>query len=211
MGFERVNIRPAVEYFLDIVFDISDPEFESDDNAVLAVSNPRHENRIEILVEWLRHYSVWQGFPTPARNLIAGNILNYADNERHMSSALDRKLLLGEFSRLKSLIAKDAPITRSGKPRNVISLTSKALWLCYPLEVPIYDSYAAHALAVIKRLVGFASATGLHEYESYISAWFALYGEIEPMLEPAKLKGYQYKIRVMDRFLWHLGQPHFNE
>ena len=44
------------------------------------------------------------------------------------------------------------PSRKTGRLRDVTSLTSKALWCCYPQDVPMFDDYAVRALQVISRL-----------------------------------------------------------
>ena len=45
-------------------------------------------------------------------------------------------------------------LNKNQTPRSLTSLTSKALWCCYPDAIPIFDSYARRALWVLSRLMG---------------------------------------------------------
>ena len=43
-------------------------------------------------------------------------------------------------------------VAANGKARDFTSLASKALWLCYPESVPLFDSFARRALWVICKM-----------------------------------------------------------
>ena len=40
--------------------------------------------------------------------------------------------------------------------------------------------------------------------------WLQLYQRIEPAIDQSDLRGYPYKVRVLDGLLWYLGQPTFD-
>jgi hypothetical protein len=120
-------------------------------------------------------------------------------------------LVISEHERLRERIRHVAPHSlKTGKPREVTSLTSKALLCCYPYDVPIFDSYALRALQVISRLSRMTTGENQSEYACFVDAWFQVYDEVEPVIELAGLDGYPYKVRVLDRLLWYLGQPNFD-
>jgi len=39
--------------------------------------------------------------------------------------------------------------------------------------------------------------------------WLQVYKEVEPVMSEVDLSDCPYKIRVLDRLLWYLGQPGF--
>jgi hypothetical protein len=95
--------------------------------------------------------------------------------------------------------------------RNLTSLTSKALWCCYPEEIPIFDSYAQRALWTLSRLMGIPQPADAGAYSRFVSVWLPLYRCIERTLDDARLSNYPYKVRVFDRILWIIGQPGYGE
>ena len=99
------------------------------------------------------------------------------------------------------------PPLRNGRRRAVTVLTSKALWCCYPNDVPILDSYAEQALWVICRLSGKEPARNQSRRARFVDGWFQVYGDVRLAIEQADLNGYPYRVRVLDKLLWYLGQP----
>jgi hypothetical protein len=162
------------------------------------------------LLAWLHSYKVLLFFPPDNSIQVARQILDFADNERTATRVLDRDSISVAYQTLYarlSAVVHPSPI--SGNPRNVVSLTSKALWCCYPSDVPIFDDHAARALQVISRLLGI-KAVKSDKYECFLEVWFQVYGRIDAAIDASGLKDYPYKVRVLDRLLWHLGQPSFD-
>ena len=122
----------------------------------------------------------------------------------------NKDLIVQEYNKLEGLILQVVPLTpKSGKLREITSLTSKALWCCYPHDIPILDDYAERALQVISRICKLAPAPGQPRFTAFIDVWFQVYHEIEPVIDQACLSGFTYKIRVLDWLLWYLGKPSF--
>jgi hypothetical protein len=48
------------------------------------------------------------------------------------------------------------------------------------------------------------------DYVCFVDAWFRVYDELKSVIDVANLSGYPYKVRVLDRLLWYLGQPNFD-
>jgi hypothetical protein len=162
------------------------------------------------LLAWLHSYKVLLFFPPDKSSQVARQILDFADNERTPTRVLDRDSISGAYQKLYGRLSEAAHKSpQSGNPRDVSSLTSKALWCCYPSDVPIFDDHAARALQVISRLLRI-KATKSVEYERFIEVWFKVYDKISPAIDAAGLKDYPYKVRILDRLLWHLGQPSFD-
>ena len=97
--------------------------------------------------------------------------------------------------------------TKDQTPRSLTSLTSKALWCCYPDAIPIFDSYAQRALWVMSRLMGFDPPEDDEPYARFLSTWLKLYRGL--VINDDRLGGYPYKVRVFDRILWIIGQPDY--
>ncbi len=74
----------------------------------------------------------------------------------------------------------------------------------------MFDYYAERALQVISRLFGILPEATQTGYGCYVEVWLQLYQRVEPVIDQFDLKGYPYKIRVLDALLWYLGQPTFD-
>jgi hypothetical protein len=191
-----------------------DSETPADGKVLQAIRDKERSpgDRNKAVVEWLHLYRVLMGWPLRHREAVAGHIFAFADTGLRNSLHLDRSEILQEFVRLHSCIKAVAPVTRNGKQRDTLSLTSKALWCCYPEDVPIYDANAVRALGVISRISGFAPTLDRSEHSAYaefIDVWLQLYWRIEAEIRREDLIDYPYKIRVLDRLLWYLGKPGF--
>ena len=187
------------------------------DQSVLRAINEtdmEEAERMQRLLKWLNYYRVLLFFPPENSKQVAHQILAYADNERSVSKTLARGDIFLQYKMLREKLCAAAhrnPI--SGKPRNVDSLTSKALWCCYPSDIPIMDDYAERALQVISRLSGIKLKTGnlnKDRYECFLEVWFLLYERVAPVIDPLDPTQYPFKPRVLDRLLWHYGQPNYD-
>ena len=130
------------------------------DTEVIEAINGRDrefEARASVITRWLgTRYRAFMGFATQSRSDVARRIIEFADARQATSLHHDRGEIIAMFSQLAKAIGEAAPRTRASKERDVTSLTSKALWCCYPEDVPIYDRKAASALAVLSRLYHWA-------------------------------------------------------
>jgi hypothetical protein len=168
------------------------------------------EARNKAVLRWLRYYKVLMFFPPERSRAIADEILRFADEPREMSLHGDKRKILSEFSRLKARISTVAPVTKTtGQPKQLLSLTSKALWCCYPEDVPIFDKNASCALSVISRLCRTAPKMDESDYASFVDVWLRVYSEVESIISEADLSDCTHKVRALDRLLWYLGQPGF--
>ena len=175
------------------------------DNAIITAINQRDRDladRKRSLIDWLNRYKVFMGFSTDSRIAIAGHIIEFADERQDKSLRRDKDRIVSEFNKLKDRFGRVTP-------RRLTSLTSKALWCCYPDDIPIFDRNAAYALKVISRLCHLAPGPGQGEYACFVDIWFQVYSEVEPVINREDLADCPYKIRVLDRLLWHLGQNTF--
>jgi hypothetical protein len=176
---------------------------------VAAIKDVNTTDRTRKIVDWLAFMKVLRYFPLERSTAIAQEILRFADEPRDKSLHRDKDKIVSEFNRLLERISKVAPITRTGLPRQLTSLTSKALWCCYPEDVPIFDRNAVGALRVISRLRQMAPERNQSEYAGFVDVWLQVYKEVEPVMSEVDLSDCPYKIRVLDRLLWYLGQPGF--
>ena len=149
------------------------------------------------------------GLPAETRAPIASRIIAFADGRQQESLYLDKDKIVNEFDKLGDCINEDVPQNRTGKSRVVTSLTSKALWCCYPNDVPIFDRNAVRALGVISRVCHLAPGRNQSEYASFVDVWLQVYSQVECVIQPADLSDCPYKVRALDRLLWYLGQDGF--
>jgi hypothetical protein len=164
------------------------------------------------LLAWLHGYSVLRSFTPGINQKIVEQIIAYADNREQTTLNQDKDLIIQEYGKLERLIHQVVPLNpKSRKPREITSLTSKALWCCYPGDIPILDGYAERALQVISRICNLVPATDQSRFAAFIDVWFQVYIEITPVINQACLSGFTYKIRVLDWLLWYLGKPSFDK
>jgi hypothetical protein len=187
--------------------------FPGDDAAIQAIkaTSENRSVRETILLSWLHGYKVLRYFPEENSRKIAEQIIAFADNREQSSLNRNKDSIIREYTKLEGQIRQFAPINpKSGEPREVTSLTSKALWCCYPNDIPILDNYAERALQVISRICNLAPAPGQSRFAAYIDVWYQVYDEIKSVLDDPKLNGFTYKLRVLDWLLWYLGKPSFD-
>ncbi len=170
--------------------------------------------RIERIQQWLHSYHVLRSFTSETERKIAEQVIIYADGRERNSLEMRQNLILDEFKKLESRLQLILPMNKSGTPRKVTSLVSKAIWCCYPSDIPIFDSYAEYALQVLCRICNIKVNNDISgsnkEYERFLEAWLHVYREIEPVIDANVLKVYPYKIRAFDSLLWYIGQPKFD-
>ena len=104
------------------------------------------------------------------------------------------------------------------KNRYFTSLASKALWLCYPDSVPIFDRYVVNALHFISKIED--GITPIPEkkpdgkkrpdYEQFVHVWKQLYAKHKETIEGLDIGAYKYRVRVLDRVLWLVGRPAYS-
>jgi hypothetical protein len=160
--------------------------------------------------KWLNRYRVLRYLPSETSKAVAAEVIDFADQRQSRSLDRDEAQINSEFDALKARLQRILPpAPKSGSTREAISLTSKALWCCYPEDVPIYDNYALRTLQMLSHLCHFSNANGGSDYFKYLQCWFALYYKVEPIIEQAHANGYPFRLRVLDRFLWYVGEPKF--
>ncbi len=207
-----IDVQAALKRFIEggeFNHSFGESEIARDNAVVACVSNRSHpiESRVTVLTGWLRSYSVLRTFEAAKCKQIARTILDYADgtNARRITNNFQ---IVEQFQRPETAIRKNSELTsRSGQPRSIVSLTSKALWCCYPDDVPILDSCAERSLRVLARLLQIEIQPSEPRYEQFVDAWFQAYRRVEGSI--VLRASYPYKVRYFDRFLWWLGQDSF--
>jgi hypothetical protein len=205
-----IDLNQIVEHFLDEALWQCRNEGLREDDAVIRFLNDRNQStdarRAEVL-KWLRYYGVLRGLTEGDRNAVANVIVDFADARGPMVSPFSQVEILEKFNDLHNRCTLGVRRNKDETARNLTSLTSKALWCCYPEDIPIFDSYAQRALWILSRLMGIPQPADATVYGRFVSVWFPLYRGIERTLEDARLGNYRYKVRVFDRILWIIGQP----
>jgi hypothetical protein len=175
-----INFEEVIRHVWDDALHLQLSESDSDDQEALRVLEDKAApNRAEVIRRWLKSYQVFQGIDGPSRLAIATGIVQWADS---------RDLRMG-LAGVDDIVAahdalKQVCINAYGEQRDFTSLASKALWLCYPASVPIFDSFVQRTLWVISKLEpDIALPHGdVDEYRKFVHVWKGLYdgsGEIE--------------------------------
>lgn len=158
--------------------------------------------------DWLQNYQVFRGPTAQHRERIAQNLVTFFDDQK--KSRLRKDEIEQKFKDLETSLRSNANIlTRTGKEQHIDSLTSKALWLCYPQDVPIMDTFAENSLRVLARILNLRISVGESRYANYMKLWFAAYKLVSPEIDKLALGDYPYKGRVFDKYLWWLGQENY--
>jgi len=173
MNFETVVRHYWPKALCDIKEDKK--EREDDEKAIKAVTDRQLPTRRDDLRNWLWFYRVLQGFTTPEGFKIAEAVLGWADDDGNRSRDLTTaKALAATHAELMEVVWQ-----AYGKKRDFTSLASKALWLCYPESVPMFDGWTRNALYVISKIEnGINSiAEKTPEYEQFVHVWKQLYSK----------------------------------
>lgn len=165
-----------------------------DEKTVIAVKSRgiSRSDREEQVRNWLYYYHVLRSYPIDASRKIASKIVEFSD-QRESDVLAGKPQIFSEYMKLKDYLQPFVPpAPKTGDPRNITSLTSKALWCCYPHSVPIYDDYSARALQVICRICKIKPEKngGDERYGLFLDAWLQLFEKIKPVIEHADLDGY---------------------
>lgn len=203
----RTFVGPAIETTKANI------ERKMDAPALQAVHNKDHPNRENVLKTWFENYAAFQGFTTEDRRRVVAGVLGFADMLGCHFDRLPYDELIEKFHRLHGICGKAASLTRTNNERDLISLTSKGLWCCYPNGVPIFDRLVQNVLWILYKLSQFppkVSTANSGRYATFADVWFQIYNQVKPIIaEEAERIGYPYKLRVFDRMLWVIGQRNY--
>jgi hypothetical protein len=204
-----LDLNKVVEHFLEIaVSDCEDEGARIDDPVLSALDDPNlsAEAKARAIIKWLHDYRVLRGIPKGDHDGLTRGILNFADNRGGRGNPISEAEILNQFNILHGQVASGVSLAKSGRPRSLPSLTSKVLWCFYPHAIPIYDSNALRALHVIARLMDWPAPTCDSAYGRFVEVWFRAYRHVERTIPD---DAYRFKVRVLDRVLWIIGQPEF--
>ncbi len=176
---------------------------QGDKKAIEALKdrNAGEEARCKVVKRWLQNYSVFQGISDADRMLFTAAIVKWADS-RILQTDLNVE---GIITAHKSLCSALQEIQN----RKFTSMASKALWLCYPKSVPMYDSFVDHSLLVISKLENiYPIPDRKSEYHQFVHIWQVLYGRYSDALAIYE-SVYPYRVRIFDKILWLIGDRRY--
>jgi hypothetical protein len=178
-----------------------------DREAIEAVRTPTDPIRIAVMRDWLQRYRVFLGIEGRKRTNIAAAVLQWADSPNRPTCLSTADAICAQHESLR-----EACIAAYGKERNFTSLASKALWLRYPEDVPLFDSYVKRTLWVLSKLEsGIVSPdNGASEYQRFVTVWKAFYDRYKTAWGKIEMKGYKYPVRAFDVMLWMIGSPGYS-
>ncbi len=185
---------------------------EQDDNVIRTLNKQDRQNRQERqdrVQAWLTAYLVLQGFSGDERRDVAAKVIAFADARPPEAAVRSWGAIRENYDRLYKQCADVAPRKNNGELRDVTSLTSKALWCCYPKVVPMFDNHAEQGVHVLRQLMHLNPPSAEHRYHRFAMVWLDLYARVKPVTEKADLRGYPYPRRVFDKILWMVGQPKY--
>jgi len=198
-----INLIAVIDRFIAEAVDRQIADCMQPDNVVInALNDPAQPDRVVCVQDWLRRYGVLRGIPNGVPEQIAETVIDFADNREPNAVPDNPYAVIEAFTLLHaSCYAVHA--------RKYTSLVSKALWCCYPSVVPIFDEHVERALWLISRLMEMPPPESESKYERFVEVWFELYDVAAPIIAQADLRGYPYSVRVFDKILWIVGQPHY--
>lgn len=163
-----------------------DGEAGRDEEAVGVVRNKGAENRVETLKSWLSFFTVYQGIDRSRRDVLARAALDWLDGQPGDSRLDTLKMLAHAHAGLMAACS-----TADGRGRDFTSLASKALWLRYPHDVPLYDCFAQEALWMLSKLESNLPAVPTDEsrYSAFAHIWRALYDRHASSIDSIDPKG----------------------
>ncbi len=209
MNFEAV-LRHFWQKALDMINDSKglEKDLADDQKAITAVTetDTKLSTRQKDLRAWFNSYKVFIGVKSEKRDQITHAVLCWSDKRDPRRDLTTPKALADAHRELMEVIQK-----AYGKPRDFTSLASKALWLCYPDSVPLYDAWTRTALYVISKIEDGINpiAEETPEYEQFVHVWKQLYSKYKETIEDLDIGAYPYRVRVFDRILLLIGRPSY--
>jgi hypothetical protein len=212
-----IDLNQMVEHFINGATEsYGDYFLKFDSPAINALMDRSQsaEDRQEHVRSFLRAYSVLQGLNKSEETAIVNEILEFADAHDLTRNPTSKEEILELFDDLHGRCQSKVHRNKDGNPRDLTSLTSKALWFCYPDAIPMFDSRAGQALCVISHLMGLNRPPLNSEtrYKPFLSVWLDVYDRVKPTIDAIgenRLHGCTYKVRVLDMILWTIGGPDF--
>jgi hypothetical protein len=212
-----IDLNLIVERFLDDAVEFYGANQKADKSAIDAIArkdpNQSPEARQSKILEWLRSYGVFRGLEGAEASTVVSEILKFADDSNLGLIPTSEEGILRLFDNLHDRCRSKVHRNKDGSIRDLTSLTSKALWCCYPEAIPLFDSRAGRGLCVLGHLMGSNRPPRKKDsrYEPFLTVWLELYRRVEPAIDEnrERLCGIRHKVRVFDAILWIIGGPDF--
>jgi hypothetical protein len=208
-----INFEAVIRHFWQqAVRDVKWDHDHYDRGALDALSNENAPNRRDTIRDWLQAYRVFRvrGIAAIQKSEIADAILKWADSGKREGNPESAEELSAAHKQLMESVLDAYLRSSQSRPREFTSLTSKALWLCHPDEVPMFDGYAQRALWILAKLeAGVAGPPNGSEYYQFVSVWKQFYEKYRATVSDLDTEGYPYRVRVFDRILWLLGKGQY--
>ena len=169
------------------------------------------QDRVTGLRGWLDYYKVLQGFTDIKRVDLAQTVLIWADR-RDLSMA---PTFVKEIGEAHADLMSACCVT-FGKKREFTSLASKALWLCYPDSVPIFDKYVERSVQLLAKFEpDIPPADSDHsDYEVFVHYWKQLYERYGDALRAPvaerDLEDILHTAKTFDAVLWLISEPRYS-
>jgi len=138
-------------------------------------------------------------------------VLTWADSREHKRILDGPGALHSAHEELMRRVCDAYTHDSENKRREFTSLTSKALWLCCPDKVPMFDSHAGRALWVLTKIESgiVAPPGGASDYHQFVFVWTQFYEKYRDAISNSDIRGYPYRVRVFDRILWMIGKDQY--
>ena len=213
-----IDLNLIVERFLDKAVESYGKTYQEMDKAAIDAiahkdQNQSPEDRQKEVFKWLRDYGVFRGLEGIEAGTVVSEILKFADDSNLGIIPTSEQEIMGLFDDLHDRCRTKVHRNKDETLRDLTSLTSKALWCCYPEAIPLFDSRAGRALCVFGHLMGSNRPQRKNgsRYEPFLTVWLELYHRIEPVIDKDRdrLGGIPHKVRVFDTILWIIGGPDF--
>jgi hypothetical protein len=209
-----INFEAVVRHFwpkaLRTIQDWND--LEHDQKGIGAITDKQLSTRRHDLRGWLQSYAVFQGLTGAQRDQITDAVLVWADARDPRRDLTTPEALADAHKKLMEAIQAAWILNQAdAKRRDFTSLASKALWLCYPDSVPIFDAQTRYALYVVSKIEDGITPISekTPEYEQFVHVWKQLYSKYQETIENLNIANYPYRVRVFDRILWLIGRPSY--
>lgn len=202
-----INLESVIRHFGAAAVRLQLAEVEELDNpALFALRDQNAVDRLQVLVRWFNNYQVFQGFLAHQRLAVAAAVLQWADARDLQMNSMPADALIEAHAELVATCCN-----AYGQQRDIKSLASKALWLCYPHDVPMFDSFVQRALWAIAKFEDgvIQGVPNQSEFGGFVHIWKILYDRYSAALDDIDMSGYPYRVRIFDKILWIIGYPDY--
>jgi hypothetical protein len=187
-GVAVIDLNQMVERFIDEAARFYGNAYQQYDSPTIDALKNRDQEataRQDQVRTFLRGYSVLQGLTADDETAVVHEITEFADARDLTIGPTSNSEILELFDCLHYRCRTNVHPRKDGTFRDLTSLTSKALWCCYPDAIPMFDSRAASALCVVSHLTGTIRPQRdvNSRYKPFLSVWSDVYGRVKPTID----------------------------